>query len=255
VDEDLVRAQETRRILDRLVGYTVSPLLWKKIAGGLSAGRVQSVAVRLLVQRERERRAFRSGTLLGPQGQARQGGRAFTAQLHSVGGKRVATGKDFDENTGRIAEGRDVLLLDEAEARRAARAARGGGWRVAETEEKPTVRRPAPPFTTSTLQQEANRKLRLSARDTMRIAQRLYEEGYITYMRTDSVHLSQQAISAPREPHPEAVRRGVPEPAAAAVHDQEQGRAGGARGDPPGGHRDAHGGGVGLTGREARCTS
>ncbi|HUE96753.1 MAG TPA: type I DNA topoisomerase, partial [Longimicrobiaceae bacterium] len=198
----LVRAQETRRILDRLVGYTVSPLLWKKIATGLSAGRVQSVAVRLLVQRERERRAFRSGTYWDLKAHLSAGGTErpgdFEAQLVSVGGKRVATGRDFDENTGRVVEGRDLVLLDEDAARELRTRLQSGRWRVAETEEKPSVRRPAPPFTTSTLQQEANRKLRLSARDTMRIAQRLYEEGCITYMRTDSVHLSQQAINAAR---------------------------------------------------------
>jgi DNA topoisomerase-1 len=198
IDTEVVRAQETRRILDRLVGYTLSPLLWKKIASGLSAGRVQSVAVRLLVQRERERRAFRSGaywdlkaTLLAAQA-------PFTAVLQSVAGKRVASGRDFDETTGRLKEARDVLLLDEPAARELAARLRDGSWRVGETEEKPSIRRPYPPFTTSTLQQEANRKLRLSSRDTMRIAQRLYEEGYITYMRTDSVHLSEQAMTAAR---------------------------------------------------------
>jgi len=198
VNENLVRAQETRRILDRLVGYTVSPLLWKKIASGLSAGRVQSVAVFLLVERERERRAFRSGTYWDLKAFLARTGEGFTAHLQSVDGTRVATGRDFDEATGRLIKGRSVLLLDEE----AATALRGRleqvEWKVADTDEKPTVRRPAPPFTTSTLQQEANRKLRLSARDTMRIAQRLYEEGLITYMRTDSVHLSQQAITAAR---------------------------------------------------------
>ncbi|MEX2570802.1 MAG: type I DNA topoisomerase, partial [Gemmatimonadota bacterium] len=202
VDENLVRAQETRRILDRLVGYTVSPLLWKKIASGLSAGRVQSVAVRVLVQRERERRAFRSGTywdlkaLLATAGGATPA--EFTAQLATIAGTRVATGRDFDENTGRLIEGRDVVLLDGDGARELRTRLERAEWRVTDTEEKASVRRPAPPFTTSTLQQEANRKLRLSARDTMRIAQRLYEEGCITYMRTDSVHLSKQAISAAR---------------------------------------------------------
>jgi DNA topoisomerase I len=198
VDDNLVRAQETRRILDRLVGYTVSPLLWKKIAGGLSAGRVQSVAVRLLVQRERERRAFRSGSYWDLKAHLARSAEPFTAQLASLGGKRIASGKDFDESTGRLIEGRDVVLLAEEDARRLRARLEEAQWRVRETEEKPTVRRPAAPFTTSTLQQEANRKLRLSARDTMRIAQRLYEEGCITYMRTDSVHLSQQAIAAAR---------------------------------------------------------
>lgn len=197
IDEDVVRAQETRRILDRLVGYTVSPLLWKKIASGLSAGRVQSVAVRLLVQRERERRAFRSAVYWDLKAQLLRGVSPFSATLATVGGKRVATGRDFDESTG-LLKTKDVVLLGEAEARALEERVRASAWKVGDTEEKPTVRRPYPPFTTSTLQQEANRKLRLSARDTMRIAQRLYEEGYITYMRTDSVHLSDQAIRAAR---------------------------------------------------------
>jgi DNA topoisomerase-1 len=198
VDENLVRAQETRRILDRLVGYTLSPLLWKKIASGLSAGRVQSVAVRLLVQRERERRAFRSAVYWDLKALLARAGVPFSALLVAVGGKRVATGKDFDETTGRLREARDVVLLGEEEAKALRERLLTAEWRVTDTEEKPVVRRPSPPFTTSTLQQEANRKLRLSARDTMRIAQRLYEEGYITYMRTDSVHLSEQAIRASR---------------------------------------------------------
>jgi DNA topoisomerase-1 len=197
IDEDLVRAQETRRILDRLVGYTVSPLLWKKIATGLSAGRVQSVAVRLLVNRERERRAFRSATYWDLKATLLRGITPFSAVLTAVGGKRVAAGRDFDENTGRL-KSNDVVLLDGEQATALQERLRASAWKVAETDEKPTVRRPYPPFTTSTLQQEANRKLRLSARDTMRIAQRLYEEGLITYMRTDSVHLSDQAIKASR---------------------------------------------------------
>lgn len=199
IDEQLVRAQETRRILDRLVGYTLSPLLWKKIAAGLSAGRVQSVAVRLLVERERERRAFRSGSYWDLHAELRHREMDFGAQLVSVAGKRVASGKDFDEATGRLRPDRDVLLLDAEGARALRERVLGVAWSVTETEERPATRRPAPPFTTSTLQQEANRKLRLSSRDTMRIAQRLYEEGWITYMRTDSVHLSQQAIDAARK--------------------------------------------------------
>ncbi|HYR07908.1 MAG TPA: type I DNA topoisomerase [Longimicrobium sp.] len=197
IDENLVRAQETRRILDRLVGYTVSPLLWKKIAPSLSAGRVQSVAVRLLVNRERERRAFRSATYWDLKATLLRGITPFTAVLTAVGGKRVAAGRDFDENTGRLKTS-DVVLLDGEQATALQERLRTSGWKVAETDEKPTVRRPYPPFTTSTLQQEANRKLRLSARDTMRVAQDLYEKGLITYMRTDSVHLSEQAIKASR---------------------------------------------------------
>jgi len=197
IDDDLVRAQETRRILDRLVGYTVSPLLWKKIATGLSAGRVQSVAVRLLVVRERERRAFHSAVYWDLKAALAKEEAVFSALLQSVGGRRVATGRDFDETTGRL-KSRDVVLLGSEEANALRQRLRDAAWKVTETEEKPSVRRPYPPFTTSTLQQEANRKLRLSSRDTMRIAQRLYEEGFITYMRTDSVHLSDQAIKAAR---------------------------------------------------------
>lgn len=203
IDEHVVRAQETRRILDRLVGYTLSPLLWKKIASGLSAGRVQSVAVRLLVQRERQRRAFRQGTYwdlkatLSATG-TKDKNQTFEAKLITVGGRKIATGADFDENTGAIAAGRNVLLLTQQQAEALKQRLSNKPWRVSNLEERPTTRKPSPPFTTSTLQQESNRKLRLSARDTMRIAQSLYEQGYITYMRTDSVHLSDQAIAAAR---------------------------------------------------------
>ena len=198
LDMELVHAQETRRILDRLVGYTLSPLLWKKVAWGLSAGRVQSVAVRLLVQRERARRAFRSGSYWDLKVQLEQAGSGFEARLIHVGGRRIASGNDFDESTGGLKSGTDVRLLNENEARELADKVRTSAWSVVAVEEKPTVRKPVPPFTTSTLQQEANRKLRLSARETMRCAQGLYERGFITYMRTDSVHLSDQAISASR---------------------------------------------------------
>ena len=198
IDENLVHAQETRRILDRLVGYTLSPLLWKKIAWGLSAGRVQSVAVRLLVQRERERLAFKSGSYWDLKAILEQEKTPFEARLMALGGKKLATGSDFDPTTGKIAQGRNVVLLDEEEATALKERLEDKVWKVTNTEEKPTTRKPAPPFTTSTLQQEANRKLGISARDTMRIAQSLYEQGYITYMRTDSVHLSAQAIAAAR---------------------------------------------------------
>jgi DNA topoisomerase-1 len=204
VDEQLVRAQETRRILDRLVGYTLSPLLWKKIAWGLSAGRVQSVAVRLLVEKERQRRAFRQATYwdLKAELEAETAGiaskNAFESRLVTLGGTKVANGSDFDEATGKLITGRKVVLLNEAEAKALKDRLKGKPWQVTELEERPVTRKPAPPFTTSTLQQEANRKLRLSARDTMRTAQSLYEQGYITYMRTDSVHLSDQAIAAAR---------------------------------------------------------
>ncbi len=198
IDDQLVRAQETRRILDRLVGYTLSPLLWKKIAWGLSAGRVQSVAVKLLVNREQDRRAFRKGSYWDLKATLLHQDNSFEAKLHSLGGVRLASGGDFDETTGRIAEGRNVVLLDEEQATTLQARLVNGVWTVTNLDERPSTRKPAPPFTTSTLQQEANRKLRLSARDTMRVAQSLYEQGYITYMRTDSVHLSQQAIEAAR---------------------------------------------------------
>ncbi|MDB9306112.1 type I DNA topoisomerase [Nodularia spumigena] len=198
IDEQLVRAQETRRILDRLVGYTLSPLLWKKIAWGLSAGRVQSVAVRLLVKKERQRRAFHEGTYWDLKASLVQEKIPFAAQLTTLGGTKIATGSDFDAATGQITAGRNVLLLNEEQAHALQERLTGKTWNVNSIDERPVTRKPAPPFTTSTLQQESNRKLRLSARDTMRTAQNLYEQGYITYMRTDSVHLSDQAIAAAR---------------------------------------------------------
>ncbi|GAB4552784.1 MAG: type I DNA topoisomerase [Pleurocapsa sp.] len=198
VDQDLVHAQETRRILDRLVGYTVSPLLWKKISRGLSAGRVQSVAVRLLVARERERRAFKSGGYWDLKAELEQNKNPFEAKLITLDGKKIATGSDFDPDTGKIAEGRDVVLLDETTANRLKERLIDKTWTVSNRDERATKRRPSPPFTTSTLQQESNRKLGISAKETMSIAQKLYERGFITYMRTDSVHLSQEAIAAAR---------------------------------------------------------
>ena len=198
IDDQLVHAQETRRILDRLVGYTLSPLLWKKIAGGLSAGRVQSVAVKVVVNREQERRAFRKGSYWDLKATLLKDKNSFEAKLYTLDGTRLATGNDFDEATGRIAEGREVVLLNEDQARELQARIEAGTWTVSSLDERPSTRKPSPPFTTSTLQQEANRKLRLSARETMRVAQNLYEQGYITYMRTDSVHLSQQAIAAAR---------------------------------------------------------
>ncbi|MCC5602931.1 type I DNA topoisomerase [Nostoc favosum] len=198
IDEQLVRAQETRRILDRLVGYTLSPLLWKKIAWGLSAGRVQSVAVRLLVTRERQRRAFHEGTYWDLKASFSKEKPPFAAQLVTLAGTKIANGSDFDATSGQITAGRNVLLLNEDQAVALKERLTGKTWSVTDIEERPVTRKPSPPFTTSTLQQESNRKLRLSARDTMRVAQNLYEQGYITYMRTDSVHLSDQAIAAAR---------------------------------------------------------
>ncbi|AKG21860.1 type I DNA topoisomerase [Calothrix sp. 336/3] len=207
IDEKLVRAQETRRILDRLVGYTLSPLLWKKIAWGLSAGRVQSVSVRLLVNREKQRRAFKQGTFwdlkatLTPAIATSQSPQFFTSVLVTLAGKKLVSGSDFDPGTGQIAPDRlaQLVLLNAEQAEALKERLTDKPWTVTDIEERPVTRKPAPPFTTSTLQQESNRKLRLSARDTMRIAQNLYEQGYITYMRTDSVHLSDQAIAASRD--------------------------------------------------------
>jgi DNA topoisomerase I len=202
VDMNLVNAQETRRILDRLYGYTLSPLVWKKIAYGLSAGRVQSPGLRLIVQRERERMAFVKSVYwdlkasLYTDGEGKE--KPFDAKLESVGGKRIASGKDFDPATGALLSGKDVVVIDEEEARRLADLLKKGDWKVSELAEKRSKSRPAPPFITSTLQQEGNRKLRMSARETMRTAQRLYEQGFITYMRTDSPALSGEAVAGAR---------------------------------------------------------
>ena len=198
IDLPRIEAQQARRILDRLVGYKVSPLLWKKIKPGLSAGRVQSVAVRLLVERERARRLFRSGTWWSLRAHLTAEGRGFTADLTKLEGVAIATGRDFDERTGRIKPRRKVVLVDEARAEALRASLADATFTVDTLREKQAKRSPYPPFTTATLQQEANRKLGLGARDTMRIAQRLYEAGRITYMRTDSVTLSEAAIAAIR---------------------------------------------------------
>ena len=203
LDERLVDAQETRRILDRLYGYEVSPVLWRKVRQGLSAGRVQSVATRLVVERERERMAFRSAEYwdvtatvahAAPASAEQEG--SFEARLVGLGDRRVATGRDFDDR-GTLT-GRGVVHLDEAAAAAVAAAVGTATVVVDSLETKPYTRRPAAPFTTSTLQQEASRKLRMGSRQTMRTAQALYENGYITYMRTDSPVLSTQAIDAAR---------------------------------------------------------
>jgi len=207
LDNDLVDAQETRRILDRLYGYEVSPVLWKKVAPKLSAGRVQSVATRIIVQRERERMAFRSAEywdvvaeLDASASDPKASPPTFTARLTSVDGLRVATGRDFDALGGLRADRQvsGLIVLDEAGATAIAEGLRGARLTVASAEEKPYTRRPYAPFMTSTLQQEAGRKLRFSAERTMSVAQRLYENGYITYMRTDSTTLSESAINAAR---------------------------------------------------------
>ena len=204
LDIDLVDAQETRRILDRLYGYEVSPVLWKKVAPKLSAGRVQSVATRIIVQRERERMAFRSAAywdvlaeLDASVSDAAANPPRFNSRLVAVDGKRVATGRDFD-SLGVLRKPAEVQVLDEAGAGALAAGLRGAALTVASVEEKPYTRRPYAPFMTSTLQQEAGRKLRFTSERTMSVAQRLYENGYITYMRTDSTTLSESAINAAR---------------------------------------------------------
>lgn len=200
IDMNLVYAQETRRFLDRLAGYTLSPLLWKKISPGLSAGRVQSVAVRLLVERERERIRFRSGTYWDLKAKLKTNNDklVFEAGMTHLDGKRLATGKDFDEATGKLKGNSGAIILGEDDALKLQDSLGKADWAVTDIEKKKQKRSPAPPFITSTLQQEANRKFGLSASNTMRIAQRLYENGFITYMRTDSTNLSQQAINAAR---------------------------------------------------------
>ncbi len=194
INERLVDAQETRRILDRLYGYEVSPVLWKKVTQGLSAGRVQSVATRLVVERERDRMRFVSAGYWDLAGRFDPG--SFEARLVAVDGNRVAQGRDFAEN-GTLQDA-SLAHLDEAAATALVDGLAGATYTVLTVEEKPYTRRPAAPFMTSTLQQEASRKLRFSAQTTMRIAQRLYENGYITYMRTDSTTLSELALTAAR---------------------------------------------------------
>ena len=206
VDDDMVDAQETRRILDRLYGYELSPVLWRKVGPGLSAGRVQSVATRLIVERERERMAFVrapywdvTATLEAPDADGNNV--AFDSRMVSLGGCRLAGSKDFGADGKLTAAGAKdrVVQLDEAQASVIAQALEFATFTVASMETKPYRRRPVPPFTTSTLQQTAGNRLGMSSRQTMRAAQGLYENGYITYMRTDSVTLSQEAIAAARE--------------------------------------------------------
>ena len=199
IDTRLVDAQETRRILDRLVGYEVSPVLWRKVNRGLSAGRVQSVATRLVVDRERERMAHVAANYWDIEAEFEAESK-FTARVSQVDGLRVAQGRDFGDD-GQLKKPLEVLHLNEGAAKALADVLSGlgaGGAKVLSVEQKPYKRRPAAPFTTSTLQQEAGRKLRWNSRDTMRTAQSLYENGYITYMRTDSTALSKEAISAAR---------------------------------------------------------
>jgi len=196
VNKNLVYAQETRRILDRLVGYTISPVLWKHVARGLSAGRVQSVAVKLLSERELQRMHFEKSKYWSLQAHFLKGKKNFTAQLLSYNGKKLAGSSDFDRETGKLKKSR--LLLDQKKAKSLAKELQKLSYKVSDMQITSVNRKPQPPFTTSTLQQEANRKLSLSAKETMNLAQQLYERGFITYMRTDAVFLSKQAISASR---------------------------------------------------------
>ena len=206
VDSAMVDAQETRRILDRLYGYELSPVLWRKVGPGLSAGRVQSVATRLIVERERERMAFVrapywdvTATLEAPDADGNNV--AFDSRMVSLGGRRLAGSKDFGDDGQLTAAGvkDNVVQLDETHANAIARSLEYATFTVSSMETKPYRRRPVPPFTTSTLQQTAGNRLGMSSRQTMRAAQGLYENGFITYMRTDSVTLSQEAIAAARE--------------------------------------------------------
>lgn len=199
IDNGLVRAQETRRILDRLYGYDVSQLLWRKVGPGLSAGRVQSVAVRLIVQRERERIAFHDATYWDLEAIfSTDNGDSLPATLSLVEGRKIPSGKDFDADTGKLVN-TELLQMDESAANALAERLKNESFKVVKVEVKPFVERPRAPFTTSTLQQEANRKLGFTARRCMQAAQKLYENGYITYMRTDSTTLSKEAVNAARD--------------------------------------------------------
>ena len=199
LDLNRVWAQQARRILDRLVGYELSPLLWKKIRPGLSAGRVQSAALRLLVERERERAAFKGAGYWSLRAVLTTAGAEFAADLVEVGGRKVAAGRDFDQNTGKLKPRSRKLVLDGEAAETLKERLENQAFRVTGVQHRESRTSPPPPYTTATLQQEANRRLRLPARETMRLAQDLYQAGLITYMRTDSTHLSNEAISAVRK--------------------------------------------------------
>jgi len=207
LNDNLVRAQQTRRIIDRLVGYKVSPVLWATlqknmnfVENALSAGRVQSAGVKMIVDRDRKRQQFKQSTYFDLKAilQKQEDTLSFEATLVRLNETRIATGKDFDPATGELTKP-DSILLSESQAEQLVKELESGAWTVSNIEEKPRTSRPRPPFTTSTLQQEAARKLRLSARRTMRLAQQLYENGFITYMRTDSTHLSAEAIVGARQ--------------------------------------------------------
>lgn len=197
LDMNLVHAQEARRVLDRLFGYTISPVLWSKLSNkSLSAGRVQSPGLKLVVDRERTRLSFKKSEYWDIKATFKEG---FSASLESIGGQRIANGKDFDSESGKYSAGSKVILLNKEDAQILLASLKGSTYTVSDVKEKQILQYPAPPFTTSTLQQESNRKLHMSARDTMRVAQSLYENGFITYMRTDNPALSQEGTMAARE--------------------------------------------------------
>ena len=198
IDKNLVYSQEARRILDRLVGYTLSPVLWKNVARGLSAGRVQSVAVKLLSERELLRMKFKTSKYSSIEADFNKGKSSFTAQLISYKKKSIATSSDFDRDTGAFKK-KDKLLLDSKKSKELVKELKSLSYEVTDIKNQTHIKKPQPPFTTSTLQQEANRKLSLSTKETMNLAQKLYERGFITYMRTDAVFLSQQAIQSSRK--------------------------------------------------------
>ena len=253
LDRRLVDAQEARRILDRLYGYEVSPVLWRKVMPRLSAGRVQSVATRMVVERERARMRFRSATWWGVEGTFTNAAAAgFGATLVALGGApspRARTSTSTASGRARAS----VRVLGEDEATSVAAALAGRSFTVSAVTERPFRRSPAAPFMTSTLQQEAGRKLRFSAQRAMQVAQRLYEQGFITYMRTDSTTLSDQALTAARSAGPRDVRRRVRARRAASLRAQGEERPGGARGHPPVGRDlpDARAGGARAVGRRA----
>ena len=196
IDMNLVHAQEARRILDRLYGYTISPVLWSKLSNKtLSAGRVQSPGLRLIVDREKLRLNFKQSEFRDLRATFKEG---FSADLQSVNGKRICSGKDFDKQTGELKDSEKVLLLDEKKANELLNVFETASYKITEIKEEPGIRKPAPPFMTSTLQQEGNRKLKFSAEKTMRVAQLLYEQGFITYMRTDSLFLSDEGLEGAR---------------------------------------------------------
>ncbi len=253
LDTRLVDAQEARRVLDRLVGYSVSPVLWKKIAPKLSAGRVQSVAVRVLVEREWERLDFISASYFDLAATLEQAGVPFEAKMTHLGRGPPGDGKGLRREDGQ-AQGQERRARPrEEQATALAGRLKDAPWRISEVEQKKARRSPAAPFITSTLQQEANRKIGMSARRTMQTAQKLYEQGHITYMRTDSTMLSTEAIEAARGAVEARYGKEYLTPKPAPVRRQGPQRAGGPRGDPPGRHADADQGRARALGRRGQA--